>query len=466
MIQHLSDKNTDHSAMNLIPRSLSFFRARSTLTGITAMGPEVTPVDCNDSPEIDSKIFTQPGELPFPYSIQIAGSFSVAPDSLHGDNFQPRAVQIFFDYEVIAYTDGLHYIAKENRWYYVLNVGLLGCGNSFDFDVVLIWNAGEAKQSRTIGRMAGSRITSAATAKRRLKPLLMSGLGRSGTTLLMKMLLQHEQIIGLSKHPYENQPAQYWLHALRVLSSPGERNKETPIVGFQQNINRVSSNPFNNAMFLPEKIKESFVGRWFELRHIRDLMNFFTEQIQNYYEQLGKDVAKQKARYYVEKTQPNSHALIFHELYPEAKEIFIIRHPFDVLCSVRAFFSDNSFYNSETYITALRIGYDRMLNRIEMSGDKCFLVDYKQIIESPQIVMGGIASFLGISNFESRIFESLHDNRGHGTSTSSDKSIHRWKTDLSPRDLELANLEFHHVMQRIGKHLPDFDFGHLNNSFE
>lgn len=402
------------------------------------------------------------GLLPFPNSLIVSGSFQVTHQ---GDsaNFQPEAIQVFFDMEVISYTDRLYYEKKEERWYYALNVGLLGCGGSIEFDVVL--RGRETRDDASplhdicIGHISGRRKVAPVPRNGGIRPLLLSGLGRSGTTLMMELLLQHKKIVGLHQHPYENQPAQYWLHALRVLSSPADKNSDTPMVAFQQRGDRVSRNPFHDPMLPNNSVAGENVITWFEGKHIQNLSKFFLEQIQQYYRALGGEAGKSRAVYFIEKTQPNAHSLLFHELYGGAHEIFIIRHPFDVLCSVRSFFPENQFYQSDTYIEALRHGYNRLLDRIEGGEGKRFIVDYQQLIQDPEEIMKAVFDFLELPRYKWK-GKVMPKEQDHITSGSANGSIGRWKADLTAREITIAKGEFASVMGRIKAAMPSFDPGY------
>ena len=411
-----------------------------------------------------AEFFLEKGPLPNANKLEFGGAFEICSSDGTLPDFQPKTIEVIFDEEVISYTDQFDFKQEEKRWYYSIDVGLLGCGELVEFEAVLVGEmAGGVQKTRhklSVGQIVCRREFTSIASDNRIKPLLMSGLGRTGTTRMMQLLLQHEKIIGAPTHPYENQPAQYWLHALRVLSSPADRNEEAPRVGFQQITHRVIRNPCHRnhkAMELPQKDQ---VMLWLENSHALQLATFFMGQIEQYYKTLGHDVGKYQAAYFIEKTQPNTHSQVFHELYDDAKEIFIIRHPLDVLCSVRSFFPENAFYRTDDYVEALKIGYERMLRRIEASLSRCFVADYNQLVSDAPSLMNAVFKFLGLQDDGQQKNIELEEHKLHATSGSSQQSIFRWKKDLTEQESDILKLLFAPTMLRIKKVMPSFNAGY------
>ena len=59
----------------------------------------------------------------------------------------------------------------------------------------------------------------------RLQPLLVTSLGRTGTTLLMRMLAAHPGVVVYARPPYEARGGKYWLHVLKTLAAPTDARK-------------------------------------------------------------------------------------------------------------------------------------------------------------------------------------------------------------------------------------------------
>src|SRR5262249_45997404 len=78
-----------------------------------------------------------------------------------------------------------------------------------------------------------------------LQPLLVTSLGRSGTTWLMRLLAGHPSVGVYRAYPYESRAAAYWMHALRVLSQPANYDQSAHPDRFQDNLWWVGHHPSN-----------------------------------------------------------------------------------------------------------------------------------------------------------------------------------------------------------------------------
>lgn len=410
---------------------------------------------------VDSRFNVSVGDRTSPYKFVLEGSsgFFFSSTAVSA-GFRPKAIQIVVDREVFAHTNYFQFTS--GRLYYAISVGLLGFGRTVNLDVFLTWvningEASEQEQRIQIGTIVCRRVPREIERFDGLRPLLVSGLGRSGTTRMMQLLLRHTQIVALPKHPFENQPAQYWLHALRVLSSPAERNSETPIVGFQQANRRLTPNPFHHPVFLMSPASAGGAAAWLETSHVDQMTSFFKGQIESYYRALADEIGKPEAVYFLEKAQPTIHAGLFHELYDDTREVFTLRHPFDVLCSVRAFFPEVASYQTDDYICALRLGYDRLLDRIDEGAERSVVVSYSQLVCQPDEVLDSILEFADLPPVGKKLETFSELDRGHVTSGNPERSLGRWRRDLTTREIDLAKGEFADTLLRIRRTFPTFE---------
>src|SRR6185436_15609669 len=96
-------------------------------------------------------------------------------------------------------------------------VGLLGLRADAVLELHVVLEDGERLPAATL-RLRRAPLRSGYEPQ--LQPLIMSSLGRSGSTWLMKLFAAHPEIVVTRHFPYESSPAKYWMHALKVLSDP------------------------------------------------------------------------------------------------------------------------------------------------------------------------------------------------------------------------------------------------------
>lgn len=402
--------------------------------------------------------------------LQVRGSFMLKGAGT--DKFKLKAIRVIWDTETLSETSYWGHSATASSYSFSINAGLIGTGPHCDLTVVLYLENAEAEEDLPhavyfsagtikVERVAPAWSRDSAGDPAAIHPLLVSGLGRSGTTLLMKLLLSHPKIAGWDVHPYEGQAAQYWLNAARILLQPRDVRPDVPVTAFQQAMNKIFRNPFLSHPFMADPAEHNPVLEWADHTHVPQTIEFFKRQIDQYYKALAKECGKEGAVFFAEKTQPNMHSEIFNEVYGNPAELTLVRHPFDVLCSVRSFFPQVEFYKTDEYISALNLGYERMLYRLDLEDRRNKVILYEDMISSPQETMSGVFKFIGLEAFEMPASGATDGAaNSHITSASSESSVHRWKQDLSASDQELAKAVFESTMKKMAMHLPGFDPGY------
>jgi hypothetical protein len=163
-------------------------------------------------------------------------------------------------------------------------------------------------------------------------------------------------------------------------------------------------------------------------------------------------------RYFTEKNlRPE---WLFRELYPGAKEIFLVRDFRDVICSSLAanakwgkrFFGRERAASDRDYVF-VRAGMARpwILEPWRQRGAGAHLVRYEELILDPEPVLRGVLEYLELDPSDSVIREMLRlagatqageARSEHMTSSSAAASIGRWKTDLPAPLVEACDEAF------------------------
>jgi len=149
-----------------------------------------------------------------------------------------------------------------------------------------------------------------------IRPLVLTCLGRSGTTWMMRMLGSHPEIVVYDKHPYEATFAKYWMHMLRVLTQPADMINSYEPETFHNEIWQLGYNPFYDIQVSHEPLSREWFGR----EYVQRLARFCQSNIDSWYTTVARAQAQSPPTYFAEKHQwPNYIPVLMWELYPNAK---------------------------------------------------------------------------------------------------------------------------------------------------
>jgi hypothetical protein len=273
------------------------------------------------------------------------------------------------------------------------------------------------------GGATATTITSALT------PILVTGPGRSGTTLLMNLLAHAPEIVVAELAPYEMRLLSYYANAQNVLTHATDMVNSTHSDDLEENGFYIGFNPYNgpdrDAAFATPAIVRDYVENF-----VPDALDQrFSDLITEYYCRLGSDRDKTRARFFAEKNNnlQNLVRSFARRAFGGIREIVTIRDPRDVLCSQMSYFkidAERSFSelsNAVEIILELHAGNSRDV--------------YFNIYE--RLLRGEKACFIELSEFlQTEIVQLTDKDRQsnlavHGTSANADASVGRWRTDLN-----------------------------------
>ncbi len=277
-------------------------------------------------------------------------------------------------------------------------------------------------------------------------PLMVTSVGRSGSTLLMQYLAAHPDIVVETDYPMEGKIASKAFISLgkKLL----EHYLESPIIWRQVH-------EFDAELFRLAGEQTSRVAT----------------DVSTVYTSLHRDQCGIPATpaFYAEKNMAPE--WLFWEICPNAREIFLVRDPRDIICSSLAFnakrgtvkFGRQDVENDLQYVS----------HRAEMARpwvvepwlarkDRAVLIKYEELVTSPRTVLQRLFRYLELSHTPSLIERIITDvaqktdiqNR-HSTAHSTKSSVARWKKDLSPDMLDACNREFKDYMEVFEYALSD-----------
>lgn len=340
-----------------------------------------------------------------------------------------------------------------------LAVSLVGVSTAFTCWVVVTDGVGVR---RHIASVRGRRSTVELPTGAGPVPVMVTTLGRTGSTWLTQLLGAHPEVLALEPFRLEPRVVSYWAEVCRALSAPS--SYLSPLV---------SSEPETDDWWLGRGPILGELGRndrlesWMATSHIREVATFCRDRIETFYRSVsGASGAGGGPRYVVEKFNPTWVPNLVWELFPVAKEIFLVRDFRDRLASVLDFnrrrgyqaFGRADFASDEAYVREkVRLDAETLLKAWRARRNRALLVRYEDLVLQPQDTTTKILEYLGLAaepiNVSSLIEEALlpdENTAAHRTSTDASTSVGRWRLDLDDRLQAVCEEELGALLDEFG----------------
>jgi hypothetical protein len=296
----------------------------------------------------------------------------------------------------------------------------------------------------------------------RHQPLMVTSLGRTGTTWLMRLLAEHPGIVTYRQYPYEIRPAKYWLHLFRILSGVPDPSK---VVGQPQEFHletlAVGANPFRAPAFSALPALEAWAGTDYRER----VAAFALESIDQWYDLAAEAQGEPGATYFAEKQFPDQFPRLVWSLYPNGREVILVRDFRDMVSSMLAYnrkrgyddFSRRGRESDEAWIESLVPGVNELARAWKRRGDRAHLVRYEDLIADPTTILNGLFAYLdldhspaAVAQVIARVTADSSELSRHQTTRDPAASIGRWRQDLSPELQAATNEAFEFALSAFG----------------
>jgi hypothetical protein len=324
------------------------------------------------------------------------------------------------------------------------NVSLIGLPATFE----ILLQAVVGDEARVpIGVIRGSRSPFTSGFEPRLKPLMLTTVGRSGSTIVISALGAHPQIVAYPAFEREARVASYWMDVFATLSQPASYVRQIAPGG-----------PRHGRWWAGEReptprvMGNDHVERWLASAGVEALARFCQTRIESLYEELAASRGKSGAVYFAEKFSADAVAPLVWELYPDAREVVLVRDFRDTACSVMAKTAKfRGVEQARDPRQVLRDVQSRMagIARVwEQRSQYAHLVRYEDLIHHPTETLDGVLGYLGVESSPETIAGMVEALAPHGesaerhrTTSEAEASIGRWRHDLDTalqREYELA----------------------------
>jgi hypothetical protein len=132
-------------------------------------------------------------------------------------------------------------------------------------------------------------------------------------------------------------------------------------------------------------------------------------------------------------------------IFPEMKEIVLVRDPRDYFCSAKR------FWKLETIdvINRMKTELPRVRDIADDGGSALF-VRYEDLVTAPEEGWRTIERFLGAEHEQRDISKEKKWLTRHATSTTPSASVGRWKTDMVAEEVAACEANFGWMMNRFG----------------
>jgi hypothetical protein len=281
------------------------------------------------------------------------------------------------------------------------------------------------------------------------QPIVLSTLGRTGSTWLASLLGAHPEIAVYRPWEHDARVASYWLDVLQSLAEPDHYRRQLRSVDAPREIGELG---------------DPVLEQWLGGGNLEELTNLVQQRIERFYTAATATEGKLAPRYFVEKHQPRQLAAdLLEELYPGVRQIVLVRDLRDVFCSILAFnakrgymtFGREACESDESYVQELRAAGQDLLDRWRHDARWACLVRYEDLIAQPGRTLAVVLEYLGFNRTDAgellaRTSQNGSDTDHHRTSRSQQESIGRWRRDLTPPLSRLCNHAFAPILAAFG----------------
>jgi hypothetical protein len=295
-----------------------------------------------------------------------------------------------------------------------------------------------------------------------LQPLIVKTLGRTGSNWVLALFNQHPQIVVYRPFQYEAVIATYWVEALRALSEPGSY-MQSVLPEVYEGDWWLRSAPNRR---LPITKPGAEMARWLGHENVESLARFVQDRIDAFYLELARNQGKTAATCFAEKSAQPETPRSIAELYPDGREIVLVRDFRDRVGSILDYNAKRGFQqwghdgtiSDEEWFAYLRREAIAFLGYWQREKHRVHLLRYEDLIREPEATLAAAFSYVGVDDGPELVRRTIEGASGtmregqefHRTAPSTEASIGRWKRDLTPERKAACAAAFDDVLAEFG----------------
>jgi hypothetical protein len=329
---------------------------------------------------------------------------------------------------------------------------------NFEIEVTALFEGGSRAVVATI---RGSRTPWHTSEGLRTQPILVTTLGRSGSTWFTYLLSQHPQVLAWQPFQYDTRTVQYWLSLLTALAESASYKQILFPYRAEGTWWAESQRPAVEFAELPPEVERVLAGGT-----QREVMSLCVTRVQSFYDTISKIQSKQEATHFVEKCSLGFVSRLATELYPSSRELVLVRDFRDTLCSMIAYnrargqedFRLRNAFTAEQNVAAMRTMAEELLLHVKSQGDRALLVRYEELITDERRTLNTILDFIGLDRSADTVAQmieraaALSGTEAHMTAASASASIGRWRSEENLELRQLCETAFSDLLPEFGYH--------------
>jgi Sulfotransferase family len=297
-----------------------------------------------------------------------------------------------------------------------------------------------------------------------IRPVFVTNIGRCGSTLMMDLLRRHPRIVVHDLYPYETRALSYWTHMLKVLSEPANHTRSASPNSYEDDAFWVGRHPHNMRPVVEPRSVRDFLRR----DYVDRLAEFCQASTEDFYRSVCEAQAVEEPVYFAEKRNPRATARIASELYPDVREIFLVRDPRDMVCSMISFyektrlvsFGRDAGLSDEEFVRRIGDGLRDLVVHMRERREQAIVVRYEDLVGDPPTTLARVLEYLELPasatlqrSIVAEARGSTTNSRRHRTTADDGASIGRWQRDLGEPMKELCASAFGELTEELGYEL-------------